>query len=193
MARIAYVEEATASPQVAELCAEIKRRRGGKLANSFRLMAHRPRLLEPFFELLTEIRRPTGEKLTNGLKELIHFRIAAHHHCAYCLSHSVHLAQSFRRTPDELQAVLTGKVREFAPHEQVALAFADAVVHNQVDAAMVRDLRQHFDDGEVVELVMTIGVFALLTFFNHSLQTDLDAEPAPRELATNAPAPLQLG
>ncbi len=49
MARIAYVEEATAPLEVAELFAEIKRRRGGKLANSFRLMAHRPRLLEPFF------------------------------------------------------------------------------------------------------------------------------------------------
>ncbi len=74
MARIAYVEEATAPIKVAELCTEIKRRRGGKLAKLLPLMAHRPRLLEPFFELPTEIRRPTGEKLTNGLKELIHSR-----------------------------------------------------------------------------------------------------------------------
>ncbi len=193
MAYIAYVGEATAPPEVAKLYAEIKRRRGGTLANSFRLMAHRPKLLEPFFELLTEIRRPSGKKLTNGLKELIHFRLAAHHNCAYCLSHSVHLARSFRRTPDELRAVLEGTVQALAPHEQVALAFADAVIHNQADGALLRDLRQHFDDGEIVELVMTIGVFMLLIFFNHALQTDLDTEPAPEELTSTAPVPFRLG
>lgn len=192
MAYIAYVEEGIAPPEVVELYAEIKRRRAGKLPNSFRLMAHRPKLLASFFELVTEIRRPSGKKLTNGLKELIHFRLAAHRNCAYCLSHSVHLAQGFRRTQDELRAVLEGRVRAFVPHEQVALAFADAVVHNQVDAVLIQDLRQHFDEGEIVELVMTIGVFVLLTLFNHTLRTDLDTEPAPVELTATAPAPLQL-
>jgi alkylhydroperoxidase family enzyme len=56
----------------------------------------------------------------------------------------------------------------------VALRFAEAMTsHPQdVDDAQWADLRQHFDEGEIIELAAAIGLFNYFNRFNDALKME---------------------
>lgn len=185
MAYVRYVEEETASEEVQALYEEIKGRRG-KVVNSFKLLAHRPPLLRRLFQLLVDLRTPWGSQLTNGLKELIHLRVSAYNRCGYCLTHSYHLARAFRREEEEILQISRGRFDGLQEHERVALEFAEKMLEDRVDEASIHKLRAHYSEAEIVELVLTVGVFVLLNLFNRTLKTDPDLEPGPAELYSSS-------
>jgi alkylhydroperoxidase family enzyme len=71
----------------------------------------------------------------------------------------------------------------YSEAERAALRFArDAsVVPNAVTPEHFDDLRRHWDDGEIVEILSVVGLFGFLNRWNDSMATDL--EEIPTELA----------
>jgi alkylhydroperoxidase family enzyme len=68
----------------------------------------------------------------------------------------------------------------YAPSEAAALAFAEATT---VDSRSVPDetwtrLREHFDEGEIVEIALVVGLFLYFNAFNNALRTPPTA-PSP--------------
>ncbi len=63
--------------------------------------------------------------------------------------------------------------------ERAALRFArDAsIVPNAVTPAHFEDLREHWDDGEIVELLAVVGLFGFLNRWNDTMATDLEEIP----------------
>ena len=63
---------------------------------------------------------------------------------------------------------------DFSEAEKVALRFAERVTldSNNVDEALWSQLRQHFDEGQVVELASVIGLFNYFNRFNNALQME---------------------
>jgi alkylhydroperoxidase family enzyme len=49
----------------------------------------------------------------------------------------------------------------FSPRESMALAYAEklAIDHHRIDDAFFRELREQFDDAEILELGMMIGQY----------------------------------
>lgn len=100
-------------------------------------------------------------RLTPRLKELVRLRIAILNGCLTC--------QSARLAPDhvpELQA--TGIWAEdfaenldYSPAERAAVEFAErmAVDHHNIGDADMEVLREHFDDAEILELMMMAGQY----------------------------------
>jgi alkylhydroperoxidase family enzyme len=64
--------------------------------------------------------------------------------------------------------------------ERAALRFArDAsVVPNEVMPAHFEELRRHWDEGEIVEILAVVGLFGFLNRWNDSMATDLEEIPA---------------
>jgi alkylhydroperoxidase family enzyme len=66
------------------------------------------------------------------------------------------------------------KRSDFSEKEKVALRFAERMTtaSNEVDEKLWTDLRKHFDEGEVVELGATIGLFNYFNRFNNALEME---------------------
>ena len=71
----------------------------------------------------------------------------------------------------------------YSPAEKVALDFALAAAAqpNDVTDEMFAELSQHWNDGQIVELMGVICLFGFFNRWNDSLATPLEAEP--REIA----------
>jgi alkylhydroperoxidase family enzyme len=63
---------------------------------------------------------------------------------------------------------------DFTDKEKVALRLAERVTRDAhtVDGQLWTELRQHFDEGEVVELLSAIGLFNYFNRFNDALQME---------------------
>jgi len=63
---------------------------------------------------------------------------------------------------------------DFDEKEKISLRLAERMTREShgVDEALWADLRCHFDEGEVVELAATIGLFNYFNRFNNALEME---------------------
>lgn len=63
---------------------------------------------------------------------------------------------------------------DFTEKEKVALRLAERVTRDAhtVDNQLWNEVRQHFDEGEVVELLAAIGLFNYFNRFNDALEME---------------------
>jgi uncharacterized peroxidase-related enzyme len=147
--------------------------------NSLFTMARRPEILSAFSELITQIWR-TGT-VPVGLKPLVAIVASTAAGCRYCQAHET-VDAKMRGVDERKIAAIWDFERSplYSEAERVALRFArDAsVVPNAVTPKHFAELRRHWDDGEIVEILAVIGLFGFLNRWNDSMATDLEAVPA---------------
>ncbi|MBC5824546.1 MAG: hypothetical protein GIW99_10750 [Candidatus Eremiobacteraeota bacterium] len=68
-----------------------------------------------------------------------------------------------------------GASPRFNAAEKAALSAAESMTRDATGLAepVWRDLRAHFDDGEIVEIVCTIGLFNYFNRVNNALQIEI--------------------
>jgi len=146
--------------------------------NSLFTMARRPEILRAFSDLITKIWR-TGT-VPVGLKPLVAIVASAAAGCRYCQAHEA-VDAKMRGVPEEKIGAIWDFERSplYDDAERAALRFArDAsLVPNEVTAAHFEDLRGHWDDGEIVELLAVVGLFGFLNRWNDTMATDLEDVP----------------
>ena len=146
--------------------------------NSLFTMARRPEILQAFSELITQIWRSGSVPV--GLKPLVAIVASTAAGCRYCQAHET--------VDAELRGVDEAKIADvwdfersplYDDAERAALRFArDAsIVPNAVTPAHFEDLREHWDDGEIVELLAVVGLFGFLNRWNDTMATDLEEIP----------------
>lgn len=150
--------------------------------NSLFTMARRPEILEAFSELITRIWR-TGT-VPVELKPLIAIVASTAAGCRYCQAHET--VDAKMRGVDEAKIADIGDFERstlYSEAERAALRFArDAsVVPNDVAPANFEELRRHWDEGQIVEILAVVGLFGFLNRWNDSMATDL--EDIPRAFA----------
>jgi alkylhydroperoxidase family enzyme len=117
-------------------------------------------LLERYLAFYYPFHRSEGAGVVESrLKELVRLRIATLNGCKTCKA-----ARLDRDNVSEREASLGVDKPEgetFTPRERAALTLAEtmAVDHFSVDDRMVRALRKHFSQGELLELMMMIGQY----------------------------------
>jgi alkylhydroperoxidase family enzyme len=84
------------------------------------------------------------------------------------------LARREGATEAELKALETGELSSFAARERVALEFAEAMTRDSthVSDELFRRLREHFDEGEIVEITAVAGLFNYFNRFNNALEME---------------------
>jgi uncharacterized peroxidase-related enzyme len=151
--------------------------------NSLFTMARRPEILEAFSDLITRIWR-TGT-LPAYLKPLIGVVSSVSAGCRYCQAHEA-VDAKMRGVDDEKIAAIWDFERSplYDDAERAALRFArDAsLVPNEVTPAHFDELRRHWDDGQIVEMLAVVGLFGFLNRWNDSMATEL--EDIPERFAT---------
>ncbi len=147
--------------------------------NSLFTMARRPEILRAFSELITQIWR-TGT-LPTYLKPLIGIVSSVAAGCRYCQAHEA-VDAKMRGVDDAKIAAIWDFERSslYDDAERAALRFArDAsLVPNEVTPGSFDELRQHWDDGQIVEMLAVIGLFGFLNRWNDSMATELEDLPS---------------
>lgn len=183
MARISRLGRRDVSEVVGEIYDRYVRQRGN-VPNMFRTVAHRPEILQTMIAHMEAVLN-TGT-LPTSLKELVIVRTSQMNSCEYCLaSHSL-LAKKLGYSDAQIAALPRfASSEEFTPREKAALRLAERLTRNErpLDDAELADLKAHFTEGEIVELMAASGLFNYFNRFNNLLameptQAGVGVEPA---------------
>ena len=178
MPRIAPLAEDELSPEARELVAAAERSMGFR-PNDGLTMARVPGLLPAVSELVKAIYRPG--RVSFELKRLVALVASSAAGCRYCTAHTAHGAhESGVVDPAKLEAVWSFEESPlFSPAERAALrvALGAGAAPSHVSDGDFAELRRHFSEEEVLELVAVLSLFAFLNRWNHTLQTELESSP----------------
>jgi uncharacterized peroxidase-related enzyme len=166
------------SPEMQELL-ERSRKRMGFVPNSQRIMQRKPKLLSAYSQLTAAIWDPEG-KVDAKLKRLIAHVTSRAAGCQYCVAHTADGAARLGVEQQKLDAVWDYQTSPlFSAAERAALdvAVAAGCVPNAVTDEMFMELRKHWSDEQIVEIVAVIALFGFLNRWNDTLATPLEEEP----------------
>ena len=174
MARLAPLSPA-AVPDLAPVL-EAGRKIMGFLPNDGLTMARRPALLRAVLGLVEAVYAP-GE-VDAGFKRLLGEVASRAAGCRYCEAHAANGAARNGIDAARLAAVWTFDRSElFSPAERAALrlALAAGQVPNAVTDESFAELRRHWTDDQIVELLGVLSLYGFLNRWNATLNTDLEA------------------
>lgn len=150
----------------------------GVLPNSTLTMAHWPELMDAFAQLNAVV---MGEgKVSGVLKQMVAAMVSSAAGCAYCQAHTSHVAERRGADEEKLAALWEFETSDlFSDAERAALRVAHGAgcVPNAVTDEDMAELRRHFSDAEVVELVAVMANFGFLNRWNDTMATELERSP----------------
>jgi alkylhydroperoxidase family enzyme len=170
MARIPYAD--TADPAIAELAEQIRRERGGRVLNLYRMLLHSPPVARGWLNLFTALRQQAA--LAGRYRELAIMRIAVLNGADYEFRQHVPFALKEGLTQAQLDALKAGREAEgLTDADRAVLAYADAMTRQiRVPDEVFAEVRRHFADRELVELTATVGGYNLVSRFLEAIGID---------------------
>jgi len=142
-------------------------------------MQRKPEMVRAFTQMSAAIWNPDG-KVDLKLKRLIAHVASRSAGCRYCMAHTAEGAAKLGVDQQKLDAVWNYQTSPlFSAAERAALdvAVAAGCVPNAVTDEMSMELRKHWSDDQVVEIVGVIAMFGFLNRWNDTLATPLEDEP----------------
>ena len=157
---------------------DIQRKLLGLVPESLLTMAYRPRMAALFAELATEVLEPAS--LDRGLKQLVGFVASTAAGCRYCQAHTAQSADMVGIPLDVLRSAYGFETSDlFNDAERAALRLARdaAKIPNQATDAHFAELKRHFTNEQIVEIVGVIALFGWLNRWNDTMDTTLEESP----------------
>ena len=157
----------------------------GFVPNSILTMSRRPAIAEAFMNL-NRVVLYEGT-VSEELKMLVSLVTSQASGCRYCQAHMANLSSLYRASDEKIRAVWAFETSPlFSPAERAAirLGYRAALVPNEAGAEDFDELKRHFDEGQIVEIVATIALFGYLNRWNDTMATTL--EPRAVEVAQRA-------
>ena len=151
----------------------------GYVPTSIRIMAQKPNILNAFTNLIDTVLRQKSE-LNQEMKWLTAYAVSMSAGCRYCQAHTAAngtkhgmLIQKTREILNYRQSTL------FSEPERSVVEFALAAgeVPNAVERSHFDELRRHFNQGQIIEIVSVIALFGWLNRWNDTFASDLEATP----------------
>ena len=152
----------------------------GFTPNSLFTMMHRPRISEAFLEMNRAVMENKG-RVTSSLKRLIAYLSSMTTGCRYCEAHAIRAAERYGATDEKMANIWEYKTHPvYTDGERAAfdLAIAASSVPNAVNDEIGAEMRKHWDEGEVVEIMGVIALFGYLNRWNDSMGTQLETPAA---------------
>ena len=150
----------------------------GFCPNSVKTMYHRPAIAYAFIELNKAVME-TGGRVTSALKRLIGYVSSNVAGCRYCQAHTIRAAERYGAEAEKLENIWKFRTHPaFSEPERAALEFAlaSSTIPNAVDDHIAEILRQHWNEGEIVEILGVIALFGYLNRWNDSMGTELEKD-----------------
>lgn len=150
----------------------LRSRRGGQLSDLDRLLLHSPTVAEGWNALLGALR--SGTTLPADLRELIILRVAVLNGAAFEWTAHEPIARRAGLDDARLAALRSpdaGGAPFWTPVQRAVLAFTDASTTSvTVPEPVFSALHEHFDERGIVEVIATVGGYAMVSRFLVALE-----------------------
>ncbi len=167
----------------------------GFTPNSLFTMMHRPRISTAFVEMNKAVMENKG-RVTSSLKRELAYISSMTTGCRYCEAHAIRAAERYGSEQDRLNHIWEYKTYPaFTEGERAIfdLAIAASQVPNAVTDEISENMRKHWDDGEIVEVLGVIALFGYLNRWNDSMGTQLEKPAAEDGERILKPAGWEIG
>ncbi len=157
----------------------VTRNLGGTLPNSMLTMARCPKILKAARDLWLTVVMEPGE-VPRGLKWMIAHVASVSAGCQYCAAHTGENSHVAEVPAEKIEAIWEYETSPlFTDGERAAFRVAQGAVQapNAVTDAEFEELRKHWNDGQVVEIIATISVFGFFNRWNDTMATELESSP----------------
>ena len=157
----------------------------GFCPNSVLTMQRRPVIARAFIQLNMAVMASAG-RVTSALKRLVGYVSSQTAGCRYCQAHTIRAAERYGAESEQLTHIWeyrTHPAFDAAERAALDLAVAASSVPNAVTPELQARVREHWDEGEIVELMGVIALFGYLNRWNDSMATTLEegAEASGRQ------------
>jgi alkylhydroperoxidase family enzyme len=151
----------------------------GFVPNSLLTMQRRPEIVKGFGVLTKAVMSPDGEVGLGFKRILAHFASRAAG-CQYCEAHSLIAAKIHGISQEKVAAVWEYKTSPlYSDAERAALdyALAAGAVPNAVDDEIMDEMKKHWSEDQIVEILGAVCLYGFLNRWNDSMATDLEEAP----------------
>ena len=148
----------------------------GFCPNSVLTMQRRPAICKAFINLNKAVMANEG-RVTSALKRMIAWVSSNSTGCRYCQAHAIRAAERYGAEQEQLDNIWDYRTHPaFSEAERAALDFslAASLVPNAVNAEIKKRLYDHWDEGEIVEMLGVISLFGYLNRWNDSMGTTIE-------------------
>jgi uncharacterized peroxidase-related enzyme len=148
----------------------------GFTPNSVLTMQRKPKLVQALAQLNAAVMDPAGE-VDLGFRRLIGHVASKTSGCVYCQAHTLLGAHNFGVSDAKLADVwIYASSPHYSTAERVALDFALAAAAqpNAVTDALFAQVKAHWSDAQIVEILGVVAMFGFLNRWNDSMATPLE-------------------
>lgn len=172
MARIPYVEKENAPDNIKAVYEQMEKK-FGLVPNVLKAMANSPEMFMGFVPFLGASMGET--RVSSDLKELAILTTTKLNGCSYCTAHHTAAGKRAGLTENKINAVPDVSSSALDDKEKAVVRFAKEVTKDvSASQESIDELRKHFDDSQIAELNMVVGVFSVLTRFADTFKVDLE-------------------
>lgn len=173
MSRISLVPVQSMEGQVKE-AAQMLQAALGVVPHSFRTYAHRPEIALAFAHLAQAVLG--SGTVDRKLKTMVAYKVSTTNGCPYCIGHTSGMLHEVGFAQKELDGINRLDLGLFSEKEQLALRFAEQATREpaRVSDELVAQLRQHFTEGEVVEIAAVVGLMNFTNKVHEALAIPLE-------------------
>jgi alkylhydroperoxidase family enzyme len=154
------------------LAERIKRERGGKLLNLYKVLLHSPSLAEGWLAFLTSVRQRA--ELPGRFRELAILRVAVLNGADYEFTAHVPFALREGIAQADIDALRANRVPDgLTAADRAVIAYTDSMTREiHVPDPVFAAVRTHFAEREIVELTATIAAYNCVSRFLEALRID---------------------
>ncbi len=177
MSRLAPLND-TQIPDDAKSMFDMAQDMMGFTPNDGLIMARNPAILKGIGMMCGAIYAPG--QVSSGLKRLIGYIASTAAGCQYCQSHTAHGAVNNGVDAAKIKAAWAYETSPlFSEAERAALSVAQAGAMSpcEVTDAMFDDLKRHFSEAQIIEIVAVISMFGFLNRWNAIMDTQIESAP----------------
>ena len=149
----------------------LQRRRYGRELEPVRLWSRLPLAYLGMAAMYRALDAKTS-RINPALRSLVQVLISRINCCDFCIDLNSFGSLERGTTPEKLDSLLAFEQSPlFSEQEKAALCYATSVTHSErkIDAKIISDLRQHFDDQAIIELAALIAYQNMSSKFNAAL------------------------
>ena len=147
----------------------------GDFTNQARVVAHSPAAFAHLYGLIDAWRREGS--LSRRVVEVAVVTTSRVNECAYCVGHHGTTLIELGLSPATVENILAAEVPGLDACELAVRDYARLVAERAwgIPDRVFDALREHFDEAQIVELTLRIGICVLFNKLNQALQLDMEA------------------
>lgn len=177
MARLPYIEPADADPVTKKVYDDAEAR-FQMVLNIFKITGNAPEIADKMWQIYFDILRE-GPSLTWVDKELLILKSTKMGDCLYCVTQHEVVSSRLGVSKEKQEDIVGVEYRNSEHYTPAEVSILDLCAHVVVDpenipAPVWAEVKKHYDDGQIVEIVATIGAYLQISKFGDALGVQLE-------------------